>query len=230
MNRRWLDVGCGTGVLTRAILARTTPRSIIAIDPSEPFLAHARAAIVDSRATFRAGTAAQTGLPDGSVDVVVYGLVFNYVPDVGAALAEARRVVAPNGVVGAYVWDYADGMRFIRAFWDAVVTLDPAAKVFDQGTRYAITAPGPLREAFAEAGFEAVSVDAIDVPTTFVDFDDYWTPFTRGTGQAPVFLASLEPDQRDAIRDLVRTSLPTQPDGRILLTARAWACWGRASG
>ena len=105
-GRRWLDVGCGTGALSQAILRRSAPASVIGVDPLEPFIARASAALTDPRASFRLGSAADTGLPDGAADVVVAGLVLNFVPDVAAALAEWRRVLAPGGVVGAYVWDY----------------------------------------------------------------------------------------------------------------------------
>jgi ubiquinone/menaquinone biosynthesis C-methylase UbiE len=228
-GRRWLDVGCGTGVLTRAILASAAPASVLGIDPSAGFVEHARAAIVDPRATFRLGTAADTGLDDDEVDAVVYGLVLNFVADVGAALAEASRVLAPDGVIAAYVWDYADGMQFIRMFWDAAVALDPAAMAFDQRRTFPIAAPDTLRNAFADAGFDAIDVSAIEIPTTFLDFDDFWTPFTGGTGQAPTYLASLDQPDRDALRESLRSSLPIDPDGQIRMSARAWACRGRAS-
>jgi SAM-dependent methyltransferase len=227
-GKRWLDVGCGTGVLTRAILADADPASVIGIDPSAPFVEHARAATVDPRATFRLGTAADTSLPAGGVDVVVSGLVLMFVPDVGAALAEARRVVTPGGVVAGYLWDYVEGMQFIRAFWDAAVALDPAAIAFDQGAKFPIAAPGPLREAFAGAGLEDVDVSAVEIPTPFADFEDFWTPFTGGTGTAPVYIASLEPAQRDAIRERLRSTLPIEADGQIHLSARAWAARGTA--
>ena len=58
----WVDLGCGTGVLTEAILDRCEPRSVIGVDPSEPFLAHARETVRDPRARFHVGTAADTGL------------------------------------------------------------------------------------------------------------------------------------------------------------------------
>ena len=51
-ERRWLDVGSGTGALTAAILAFCDPQSVVGIDSSEPFVAHARAAVGDSRARF----------------------------------------------------------------------------------------------------------------------------------------------------------------------------------
>ena len=227
-GRRWLDVGCGTGVLTRAILADAEPTSVVGIDPSEAFVAHARAAIADPRVIFRLGMAADTGLGDDEFDAVVYGLVLNFVPDVAAALAEARRVVALGGVIGAYVWDYADGMQFIRMFWEAAVALDAAARAFDQRRTVPIAAPDTLRNAFADAGLDAIEVSAIEIPTTFRDFDDFWTPFTGGTGHAPTYISSLDAAARDALREGLRSSLPIEPDGRIQLSGRAWACQGRA--
>ena len=81
--RRWLDLGCGTGALTDTILARCAPRSVVGVDSSETFIAHARAAVADARADFVVGTADVTGLDDGGVDAVVAGLVLNFIPTSG---------------------------------------------------------------------------------------------------------------------------------------------------
>jgi trans-aconitate methyltransferase len=225
-DRAWVDLGCGTGVLTAAILDRCEPRSVIGLDPSEPFLAHARETVRDPRAEFRVGTAADTGLQDAQADVVVGGLVLNFVPDVAAALTEARRVIVPGGVVAGYVWDYAEGMQFIRAFWDAAIALDPAAHELDQATRFPIAAPDALSDAVTVAGFESVSVRGIEIPTVFADFDDLWLPFLGGTGSAPTYLGSLEPGAREGVRERLRTSVPVELDGSIHLSARAWAYRG----
>lgn len=229
-GRRWLDVGCGTGVLTEAILARCDPRSVVGVDRSEPFVAHARATVMDARANFVVGTAARTGLVDDGVDVVVSGLVLNFVPDLGEALAEARRVVSPGGVIAGYVWDYAEGMQLMRRFWDAAVALDPAAQALDEGARFGSAAPEPLAAAFTAAGLIAIDVRPIDVPTVFADFDDLWTPFLSGTAPAPAYAASLTESAQSALRTRLRTSLAEEPDGSIRLTARAWAVRGRRLG
>jgi SAM-dependent methyltransferase len=229
-GRRWLDVGCGTGILTRAILDEAAPEAVVGIDPSEPFLALARSSVVDRRVVFAPGDAASTGQPDHEFGAVVSGLVLNQVPDIGAALLEARRTVVPDGVVGAYVWDYARGMAFIRAFWDAAIAVDADAARLDQARRFPIAAPAPLRAALAAAGLRSVVVDAIDVPTAFASFDDLWTPFTLGTGDAPAYLESLDAARRDAVRDRLRADVPIDEDGGIRLTARAWAVRGRSPG
>jgi SAM-dependent methyltransferase len=225
-GQRWLDVGCGTGALSQAILKRSAPASVIGVDPLEPFIASASAALTDSRASFRLGSAADTGLPDGAADVVVAGLVLNFVPDVDAALAEWRRVLATGGVVGAYVWDYGGGMGFIRQFWDAAVAVDPAAATVDQGAN-AITVGGQLEATVQAAGFVAVEARSIKIPTVFADFDDLWLPFLGGTGGAPGYVTTLDSAHRDAIRDQLRRSVVAKPDGSIHLEARAWAVRAR---
>jgi SAM-dependent methyltransferase len=226
-GRRWLDVGCGTGALSEAILARCEPRSVAGVDPSEPFVEHAAATVADDRATFAVGTAANTGLHDGDVDVVVSALVLNFVPDLGEALAESRRVVGPGGMVAGYVWDYADGMELLRRFWDAAVALDPGARALDEGVRFPDAAPEPLAAVFDAAGLTAAEVRAIEVPTAFASFDDLWTPFLSGTGPAPAYVASLAEPARNALRERFRASVAAGPDGSVRLIARAWAVRGR---
>ncbi|MGI5460704.1 hypothetical protein ACQEWB_47580 [Streptomyces sp. CA-249302] len=53
------------------------------------------------------------------MDGVVSGLLLDFRPEPSVAIAEAARVVAPGGVAAAYVWDYGEGMEFLRHFWDA---------------------------------------------------------------------------------------------------------------
>jgi SAM-dependent methyltransferase len=209
---RWVDVGCGTGALTATILRDAAPSSVVGVDPSEAFLGHARAHVAG--ATFVVGDA--LSLPVDDADVVVSGLSLNFVPDTAAAVREASRV-AP--VVAAYVWDYAEGMAFLRHFWDAAGRPD-----LDEGNRFPLCRPDALREAFAP--LRDVEVTGITVPTTFPDFDDYWTPFLGGVGPAPAFLATLDGAERDALRERLRATLPIEPDGSIRLTARAWAVRG----
>jgi len=223
---RWLDLGCGTGALTDAVLALAEPDAVVGVDPSEGFLAEARRRVNDPRASFRSGDAASVPLAEGAVDTVVSGLALNFVPEPDRALAECVRVTAPGGVVAAYVWDYAEGMTMLRFFWDAATALDPDAARLDEGPRFPLCRPDPLRRLWTDAGLADVTVQAIEVPTRFADFDDYWHPFLGGQGPAPGYVASLTPERRDALADRLRERLPAGPDGSIPLTARAWAVQG----
>src|SRR5262249_60694284 len=104
----------------------------------------------------------------------------------------------------------------------------PQALEWDACRRFPLCEPEPLRRVWTDAGLEEVAVDAIDVPTAFADFDDYWTPFLGGQGPAPGYVASLPSERRDVLRDAVRERLPIAPGGSIALTARALAVKGTA--
>jgi SAM-dependent methyltransferase len=224
---RWLDVGCGTGALTEAVLRDAAPRSVLGIDPSPGFLTHAAAAVPDPRASFALGDARTLPVADASVDAVLSGLVLNFVPDPVAALAELHRTARGGGAVAFYVWDYAGEMQMMRWFWDVAVDLDPPAAAKQEGSRFDFCRPGPLTEVAAAAGLSDVEVTDVVVPTVFADFDDYWTPFLSAQAPAPSYVASLGDSQRAALREALRTRLPVEDDGSIRLTARAWAVRGR---
>ncbi|HLM39647.1 MAG TPA: methyltransferase domain-containing protein [Microvirga sp.] len=226
----WIDVGCGTGVLTSTVLNRCAPSRVVGIDSSAAFLQTAQDQVADSRAAFRPGDAQALPEGDAAFDTAVSGLVLNFVPDKDAALREMARVVRPGGAVALYVWDYAGHMQAMRVFFDAAGTLDPGARAFDDGARAPVCRPGPLSELFRGAGLLDVEVRAIDIPTAFDSFEDYWTPFLGGTGSAPKYCMSLGEEARERLRETVRGRLPTGPDGEILLAARAWAVKGRVPG
>ncbi len=223
---RWLDVGCGTGALTAAILDGAAPCEVWGVDPSEEYVKYAEAVRPQDRCRFLVGDA--QALPDRleGFDATVSGLTLNLIPDYRRALAEMIRVTRSGGIVAVYVWDFANGMQLLRFLWDAATELDAAARTLDQGNLYPICRPDPLRELFIGAGLSAVETQALEIPMVFRDFDDYWRPLAAGLGYAPGYVASLPPAQRQHLRERLRTMLPTRDDGSIPLTARAWAVLG----
>ena len=222
----WLDVGCGTGELTRVILDHCQPTGVTGVDPSRAFLALARERTLDRRAEFLERDAQALPFEDSRFDACVSGLVLNFVPEPERGVSEMARVTRGGGTVAAYVWDYAGKMEMIRYFFDAAVALDPAAAEVDEGSRFPICSPEGLAALFTSAGLRTVAIRAIDIPTHFRDFDDYWTPFLAGTGVAPAYAMSLSEDRRAALRERIRQSLPVAQDGSISLVARAWAVKG----
>lgn len=226
-GRDWLEVGCGTGALTQTILQQSAPASIVAIDASEAFADQARAVLPQGRVTVRVGNAMALELPPASRDVVVAGLVLNFLPDRGAALEGMAAVARPGGTVAFYVWDYPhEGVGFMAAFWRAAVALNPDAAALRETVRFADCTEMGLVALARRAGLQHVRSVAIEIPTVFADFNDLWEPFTLGTGPAPGYCASLDPAARDALRDGLRQQVTIAADGRIHLTARAWAVAG----
>ena len=218
----WLDVGCGTGALSATIIAEAQPAAVTGVDPSEAFVAHARATVPE--AEFVVADARHMPFPDGAFDAVVSGLVLNFVPEPELAVAEMARVAAPGAVVAAYVWDYGGEMQLMRYFWDAAAALDPAARELDEALRFRLS----LDSLWRDAGLTAVEARAIDLPTVFEDFDDYWSPFLGGQGPAPAYAMSLDEPRREALRERLRATLPAEADGTIRLLARALAVRGTA--
>ncbi len=227
-GQRWLDLGCGTGAICAAILDACSPLLVVGVEPSEGFLESARRQL-EGRITFYRSDATAIPLKDSSVDVVVTGLVLNFVPDQAAALVEMARVTAKGGIVGAYVWDYAEKMELMRYFWDAAVQLDPNLAALDEGLRFSICKPQALTELFAAAKLEQIEVRAIDIPTPFVNFEDYWSPFLGGQGSAPAYAMSLEEPARVRLRESLKERIPVLPDGSISMIARAWAVQARVA-
>jgi SAM-dependent methyltransferase len=187
----------------------------------------ARKRVSDRRATFSVADARSLPQPAKSIDVVVSGLALNFIPKPEVALAEMTRVAREGGTVAVYVWDYAGQMQLMRHFWDAAVALDPGASAQDEGLRFPICQPGALEALFRHAGLQNVESRAIDVPTRFRNFDDYWTPFLGGQGPAPGYAMGLPENRRIALRERIRAALPLAADGSINLIARAWAVRGK---
>jgi SAM-dependent methyltransferase len=222
----WLDVGCGTGALTAAVLATAAPAGAWAVDASVSYARYSRLRIRDRRAAFAAADARSLPFAAGSIDVVVSGLVLNFVPRPDLVVKEMARVARPGGVVAAYVWDYAKGMQMLRTFWDAATAVDPTAAALDEGRRFPLGTEGAMPALWRDAGLLDVEERALEVPTTFRDFDDYWAPFLGGQGPAPSYLMGLDPHLRERLRERVRAALPASGGGAIALTARAWAVRG----
>ena len=98
-GRDWLDIGCGAGALSAAILAQCDPQSLFATDKSEgDFVAATRASVQGRRAEFYVGDAQALALESASRDVVVSALMLNFVSDKLKALTEMKRVTRAGGI------------------------------------------------------------------------------------------------------------------------------------
>ncbi len=226
VGNAWVDVGCGTGALVASILAQCAPKAVLGIDRSAGFITAARHHITDARVRFEVSDAINLPLDAATCDVAVSGLVLNFVSDPAAIVREMTRVTKPGGKVAVYVWDYAGGMAMMRHFWDAAIAVSPQDAKLDQAERFPLCQPEPLAALWQDLGLTAIDVRAIDIPTVFQDFADYWTPFLGRQGAAPTYLMSVDAKTQEQICTRLRSRLMPAPDGTIALTARAWAVQG----
>lgn len=224
----WLDVGCGTGALTKLILQNCQPKKIISIDSSNEFITHAQQSIADPKVSFQVENAEALKIESNSIDAVVSGIMLNFVPHPEKAVAEMLRVTKPGGTIGIFLWDYADGMQMLRYFWDAAVELDSNAKEFDEGIRFPLCGEGQLETLVKKSGMKKVEAIPIEVKTIFKNFDDYWRPFLGNVGPAPSYVMSLRETERQELKNKLLETLPIEKDGTISLMARAWAVKGEA--
>ena len=126
--RRLVDVGAGTGKLTR-VVAEARDAEVVAVDPDAVMLAKLRDH-VPGVPTF-VGTAEALPLPDASVDAVVLGQAWHWVDPV-AASAEIGRVMRPGGTLGL-IWNARDNrVDWVRRL-TAIMNASAAEEMLDAG-------------------------------------------------------------------------------------------------
>ena len=221
-----LDMGCGTGSLTRALLEHLPQSEVVGLDPASPYIEYAGQRLTSPRVRFEVGNAQDLPFPDAAFDACLSLLVLNFVPDARRAVTEMSRVTTPGGKMAAAVWDYGEGMEMLRILWDTAVTLDPST-----GSRHERNMPycrkGELAALCGEAGLQQVEETALTIPLEFSSFEDYWTPFLSGLGPSGSYVSGLPAENQQALRDqLQRSLLVGMEDRPFTLQARAWAVRG----
>lgn len=160
-DERILDVGCGTGNLTKCLLGRLSDQGrILALDVSSEMLHRARRKLRDPRVTWLLADASDLPLDAGSVDRVICFSVWPHFDDARGAAREFRRVLRPDGRL--HVWHLAskETINEIHASADPSVAADLLAsaeetaqllasegfqpyEIVDEQTRYLVSAAKP---------------------------------------------------------------------------------------
>jgi ubiquinone/menaquinone biosynthesis C-methylase UbiE len=225
-----LDAGCGTGSLAFALSQRTNVRSIQGIDLSPAYIQHATERNHDSRLQFNTGDICALPFADASFDRVFSLLVLHFVPQSDRAIAELRRVARPGATVAATVWDARGGFVANRIFFDTAAALDPNGNE-RRARNYTrpMTRPGELFAAWQAAGFTAIRQATLSIRMEFASFEDYWAPYVGKDGPSAEYVGTLNPAQRDHLREMVRNAyVDGEPDGPRSYAAIAWAVAGVA--
>ena len=226
-GERVLDVGCGTGSLTFALVKHANVASVEAIDYEQQFVDAARERNTDPRINIQRGDACKLEFSDGQFDRALSMLVLQFVTDPEHAVFEMRRVVRPGGVVAATVWDNFGGQPATRMFWDTVTAIDPnALKWRNASLMRATTRPGELAGIFKKAGLIDVMETMLCIQMGFANFDDYWIP-TAGQGTHAGYLEGVPDATRQRMMDAVKAAyLCGNADGPRSFMNLAWAARG----
>jgi ubiquinone/menaquinone biosynthesis C-methylase UbiE len=219
-GQRALDVGCGPGALSSELVARLGAGSVAAVDPSESFVAAARQR--HPGVDVRQAPAERLPFPDDTFDAALAQLVVHFMTDPVAGLAEMTRVAAPGGSVAACVWDHAGRQGPLRLFWEAARDIEPG--VHDE-SKLAGVREGHLVELFSAAGIRDIRAATLTAAVEHPTFEEWWEPFTMGVGPAGSFVATLDQERKEALRETCRERLPPPP---FTISAVAWAAVGRA--
>jgi SAM-dependent methyltransferase len=217
-GQRAIDVGSGPGALTAVLVERLGPDNVVAVDPSEPFVAAAKER--HPGVDVRLATAEELPFDADEFDAALAQLVVHFMANAEKGVSEMARVTRSGGVVAASVWDMAGGRAPISLFWDAAREGNP--DVTDE-SKLAGAGEGRLTKLFEAAGLRDVEETAHSVDVEHPTFEEWWEPFTFGVGPAGAHYASLDPGLQEALRERCRARLPEAP---FVVTATAWAARG----
>jgi len=211
-----LDVGCGTGSLARAMVARSPQRRVVGgVDIALPYVAFARSRSSPDNPAFAVADVARLPFADCAFAAAAAQLMLNFVPDPAAALNEMKRVTAPGGLLAATVWDFRGGLVYQRIFWDTAAAVDPAAGgARDRLFAGALALPDGLVRLFEQVGLAHIERTSLTIRMDYADFDDYWRPLLGGQGPVGTYVTALAPNVRSHIESRVRAAyLSGAPDG-----------------
>jgi len=217
--QRIVDLGCGTGDVTRILAERWPAAEITGIDPSPEMLAAARAA--PSRILWRQGDAT-TWSAEAPVDLIYCNAVLHWLPDHHRLLPRWLASLAPDGELAIQMplsWDLPSH-RLMR---EVLATGGPEGRPLGGAELRAGLARSPVARADEYYALLAPRSRSVDIwQTEYLQVlvgEDPILEWLAGAGLRPV-LHGLDPESRDRFLATYRARLaaayPSRPDGTTL--------------
>ncbi|MEM7092064.1 MAG: methyltransferase domain-containing protein [Actinomycetota bacterium] len=229
-----LDLAAGAGALSHQ-LARSvdTDVSIICSDFAPGMVEAARAIGADAGLTnieYRVLDAEQLDLEPDSVDVVLCRSALMLMPDVPAALAEARRVLRPGGVYACSVFSNPASNPWVvtplRVFVERGLIEPPMP---NGPGMFALGSPGTLDQVMVAAGFDEVDVRPIDFTFRWADDDAMWRVLAEINARLKPVIAAMDAEEKSSTREAVAGAFAAfrHDDGAFEVPAQVLAATGR---
>lgn len=209
LHGKVLEIACGTGLLTRELRKRLLPSvDLFATDLGPQMLAYAKEHVTASGITWAQADAQDLPFADGEFAGVVSGFGFMFPPDRRKAFGEARRVLAPGGLLLFNVWDRIEENPHALANAQVVEARFPGDPDMKFRTPYELHDPALLRELLEQAGFRDIAIEKRRIAITEADPRRIATGQIRGTPRAALLARRGIP--LDAVIEDVAAALQRQ--------------------
>jgi SAM-dependent methyltransferase len=217
---RWLDVGCGTGILSEIVARSGVAAAIDAVDQAAPQLDFAARRLERLSIRFQVADAEALPFPDSTFDVVASALVINFLRDHRKGVLEMHRVVRPGGIVAGFVWDFAAERSPSWPMRRALRQLEAPPPAVP-GTR--VSTLDGLEALFDGAGLTSIATRSFEVSVRFASFEDFWRAQTPSYLPTTRMIDAMSEEDRTRLKQVVRKALDVDTSGDFQYAARAHA-------
>ncbi len=220
---RILELACGTGQLTRELLAAMEPGArLVAIDLNAPMLEVARRKVRDARVEWHEANAMSLPFEPASFDAVVCQFGVQFFDDKVAAAAEVRRVLRKEGAYHFSTWAGPADNPLARIAQETAVACYPDDTPAFYKVPWSYGDTRQIESDLRAGGFRDISIQAVDVIGRAPSSDYAAMGIVQGTPMANAI------EQRgtisvDAFTAVISATLTRElGDGPLAIPMRAW--------
>lgn len=199
-----VDIGCGTGAATRFAAERVGPDGrVFAVDVNPGMIDVARSlSSTGAEIDWRVASATALPLETGTANLVLLAQTLQFVPEKGAVLNEARRVLTPGGRVALSLWCELGECPYFHAVAEAVAHHIGEPTAVGLRAISSLASPDEIRPLLISSGFEQIEMHIAQLDLDLPDLTDFVPRHVSATPMAPAFAAVADVTREAIIRDI----------------------------